>query len=62
MTDSDLITIEVIDVISIVDAEEKFVLVVEFFTNIYYRFYLVKLPILDYRMEKRLKHYKNIIN
>jgi len=58
----DLITFDVMDVVIIADVEEKYVIVVEFFTNIHDRLYLVKLPTLHHKLEKRLVHYKNIIN
>jgi hypothetical protein len=56
------ISFGVIDVASIADAEAKYVIVIEFYTNIHDRMYLVKLPILHHTLERGLRYYKNIIN
>jgi len=58
----DLITFDVMDVVTIADAEDKYVIVIEFFTNMHERLYLVKLPILNHTLESGLRYYKNIIN
>ena len=58
----EIITFEVMDLSTNLEVDDRYAIVVELFATTYDRVYLVKLPVLDYRLEKRLKHYKNIIN
>ena len=57
-----MITIIIINLHRYIKAETEYILVVELIGDFADKFYLVELPVLNYKLEKQLRYYKYIIN
>ena len=57
-----MITIITINLHRYIKVETEYILVVELIGDFADKFYLVELPVLNYKLEKQLRYYKYIIN
>ena len=58
----EIISFKVVELTNNDEIDEDYVVVIELLAGMLDKSFLVKLPIVDHRLNKRLMHYKHIIN